>query len=128
MKKILVILAIGVSSASAQTMYKLESIPVYDEEGNVYQMRSVYDHLPTSADSAEFFAASRTYVYTTSKELKKEQGAKFYTIKVGQIKYDTNGNLLVKPTEKFRSEWYRCQDKKVKVGDTILITKDDAVQ
>ena len=128
MKKLLLILCIGISSASAQTMYKLESIPVYDSLGNVYMMRSVYDHVPTSQDSAEFFAASRTYVYTTSRELKKEQGTKFYTIKVAQIRYDSDGNALVKPTEKFRSEWYRSHNKKVKIGDTILVTRDDATQ
>lgn len=128
MKKLLLILCIGIGSASAQTMYKLESIPVYDEEGNVYMMRSVYDHIPTSKDSAEFFASSRDYVYTTRRELKKEEGTKLYRIKVAQIKYNTKGDMLVKPTEKFRSEWYRCHDKSVRVGDSILITRDDAEQ
>lgn len=128
MKKLMVILAIGISSASAQTMYKLESVPIYDSLGNQYMIRSVYDHLPTTKDSADFLKESNDYVFTTLRSLKKQEETKLYTVKVAQVRYDKNGNAQIKPTEKFRSEWYKCSDKSVKVGDSILITRKDAVE
>jgi len=128
MKKLLIILAIGISSASAQTMYKLESVPIYDSLGNQYMIRSVYDHLPTSKDSADFLRESNDYVFTTLNSLKKQEETKLFTIRVAQVRYDKNGNVQIKPSDKFRSEWYRCSDKSVKVGDSVLISRKDAVQ
>lgn len=126
MKKLLVILAIGLSSASAQTMYKLECIPVYDSLGNVYITRSVYDHIPTSQDSAEFYKDCNRYIRDIDARLNKD--VKKYTVRVAEIKTDKNGNILIKPTEKYKSEWYKCDDKTIKVGDSVIITRKDAVQ
>ena len=61
MKKVLAILAFTVSTASAQTMYKMESPMIYDEDGNQYQMRDVLDHKPTHQDSIEFDKAVKDY-------------------------------------------------------------------
>ena len=54
MKKVITILALVTSTASAQTMYKMQSVPIYDSLGNQYQLREVFDHLPTSQDTIEF--------------------------------------------------------------------------
>ena len=128
MKKLLVILAVGLSSASAQTMYKLECIPVYDSVGNVYISRSVYDHIPTSQDSSEFYKACNQYIRQTDNALKNKRYEKKYTVKVAEIKIDKNGNISIKPTVRYKSEWYRCDDKTIKVGDSIIITRQDAVE
>lgn len=128
MKKLLVILAIGFSSASAQTMYKLECIPVYDSLGNVYITRSVYDHIPTAQDSADFYKGCNQYIKEIDNALRNKNTEKKYTVKVGEIKTDKNGNILIKPTEKYKSEWYRCYDKTIKVGDSIIITRKDDVE
>ena len=128
MKKLLVILSIGISSASAQTMYKLQSVPIYDSLGNQYMMTSVYDHLPTSKDSADFFKESSEYVFTTKKALRKNETTKGYSVRVAEVKYDKDGNALIRPDTKFRSQWYRCDNKNIKVGDSTLITREQAIQ
>lgn len=128
MKRVLAILALTVSTASAQTMYKMESIPIYDEDGNLYQMRQVIDHLPTHDDTIEFDKSVKEYLVEIYKARRLKMGIKQYEAIVSEVKTDKNNNLVVKPKGKFKSTWYKCYDGSVKVGDTILISREDAIE
>lgn len=129
MKKIVTTAAITLilMSAKAQTMYKMESPMIYDEDGNVYQMRDVLDHLPTHQDSIDFDKAVKDYCKQINKNRNLRLGIKQYEAIVGEIRIDKDGNKVFKPTVKFKSEWYRYYGN-VKVGDTITITKEDAIE
>ena len=128
MKKLLAILAFAVSSASAQTMYKMESVIIYDSLGNQYQMRQVLDHLPTRQDSVEFDIASKRYVSEISRVHKQNRGEKLYQAIVSEVRIGKNGRVAIRPVSKFRSPWYRYNDANVKVGDTIWISRQDAIE
>jgi len=127
MKKILAILTFTVSTASAQTMYTMQSPPIYDEDGNMYQMRDVMDHLPTHEDSVAFEKAVKKYCIEIDKARKSRLGIKQYEAVIGEVRIDKDGNTVVKPTTKFKSEWYRYYGN-VKVGDTIIISREDAIE
>jgi hypothetical protein len=127
MKKLTLLLSIISINASAQTMYKMESLPIYDEDGNVYQMRQVFDHLPTSEDSAIFKKDTKNYMVEIDRARKEKMGNKSYQAIVADVRSDKQGNIVIKPNSKFKSSWYRCWDKEVKIGDTIWISKDDAI-
>lgn len=122
MKQLLILMFVT-SSVSAQT-YKLESRPIYDESGQSYQYRQVYGHIPTHNDSIEFKQAANEYTLYINRALLGD--AIQYTAEVAEIKY-INGVLAIKPSGKFKSAWYRCNDKSIKVGDSVTITKNDAI-
>ena len=129
MKKIVTTAAVvlALMSAKAQTMYKMESPAIFDEDGNMYQMRDVLDHKPTHEDSVAFDKAVKKYCIEIDKARKLRLGIKQYEAIVGEVRIDKNGNTVVKPTTKFKSEWY-IHYGDVKVGDTIMITKEDAIE
>lgn len=127
MKRALSILAFFASSAKAQTMYKMESIPVYDSVGNVYQTRQVFDHLPTKEDSVRFEREARSYVAQMTREHRQGRGVVSHKAVVAEVRTH-NGRTMIKPTTKFRSPWYRYFDSNVKVGDTIWISRQDAIE
>ena len=129
MKKIITtaVVMLAIINANAQTMYKMESPMIYDEDGNVYQMRDVLDHKPTHEDSVTFDKAVKDYYKQINKNRNLRLGVKSYEAIVGEIKIDKDGNKVFKPTTKFKSEWYRYYGN-VKVGDTITITKEDAIE
>ena len=128
MKKIVTTAAITLilMSAKAQTMYKMESPLIYDEDGNQYQMRDVLDHKPTHDDSVKFDKAVKEYLKQINQARNLRLGVKQYEATVSEIRIDKDGNKVFKPTEKYKSEWYRYYGD-VKVGDTITITKEDAI-
>ena len=128
MKKALVILAFVTSTASAQTMYKMQSPPIYDSLGNMYQMREVFNHLPTHDDSVEFDKAVKSYCIQIDRALKHRKGVKQYQAIVSEVRVSKNGHIAIKPTTKFKSPWYRYNDPNVKVGDTIWISREDAIE
>ena len=127
MKKLLTILVLATSTASAQTMYKMECIPIYDEDGNLYQMRQVYDHLPTKQDSIDFEKSAKKYMIEIDQAHKASKGIKTYQAVVAEVRVDKKGNVAIRPTSKFRASWYRYYDENVKVGDTIWISKEEAI-
>jgi hypothetical protein len=129
MKKILstAIVTLALINAKAQTMYKMESPAIFDEDGNMYQMRDVLDHKPTHEDSVAFDKAVKEYIKQIDKARKLRLGIKQYEAVVGEVRIDKDGNTVVKPTAKFKSEWYRYYGN-VKVGDTIVITREDAIE
>ena len=129
MKKIVTTAAVVLAliNAKSQTMYKMESPFIYDEDGNQYQMRDVLDHKPTHEDSVAFDKAVKKYCIEIDKARKLRLGIKQYEAIVGEVRIDKNGNTVVKPTTKFKSEWY-IHYGDVKVGDTIMITKEDAIE
>ena len=129
MKKILstAIVTLALINAKSQTMYQMESPLIYDEDGNQYQMRDVLDHKPTHEDSVDFDKAVKKYCIEIDKARKVRLDIKQYEAIVGEIRIDKDGNKVFKPTVKFKSEWYRYYGN-VKVGDTITITKEDAIE
>ena len=127
-KKLLLVLAIGVSSASAQTMYKMESPAIYDEDGQMYQMRQVIDHLPTHDDSVDFEKAVKSYCLQIDRARKLRAGVKQYQAVVAEVRINKKGHVAVRPVTKFRSPWYRYYDTNVKVGDTIWISREDSIE
>lgn len=129
MKKIVTTatVVLALISAKAQTMYKMESPMIYDEDGNQYQMRNVLDHLPTKQDSIDFDKAVKDYCKQIGKARNLRLGIKTYEAIVSEIRIDKDGNKVFKPTEKYKSEWYRYYGN-IKVGDTITITKEDAIE
>ena len=129
MKKIITTAAVmlAIINANAQTMYKMESPLIYDEDGNQYQMRNVLDHLPTKQDSIEFEKAVKDYCKQINKNRNLRLGIKQYEAIVSEIRIDKDGNKVFKPIEKYKSEWYRYYGN-VKVGDVITITKEDAIE
>jgi hypothetical protein len=128
MKKVIAILMFVTSTASAQTMYKMQSVPIYDSLGNQYQMRETFDHLPTSQDTIEFNKATMSYCRQIDRALKLRAGVKQYQAVVSEVRISKNGNVAVRPTTKFKSPWYRYSDPNVKVGDTIWISREDAIE
>lgn len=128
MKKLITILAIGISTAHSQTMYKMESPLIYDEDGNQYQMRQVLDHLPTQQDSLEFKKSVNKYLAEINVALKHKRGVKQYKAVVSEVRVFKSGHVAIKPITKFRSPWYRYPDPNVKVGDTIWISREDAIE
>jgi len=126
MKKLITILAIGISTAHSQTIYKMESPLIYDEDGNQYQMRDVLDHEPTHDDSVAFSKSVKEYLKQIDQARKLSLGIKSYEAIVSEIRIDKDGNKVFKPTVKFKSVWYRYYGN-VKAGDTITITKEDAI-
>jgi len=57
MKLLLLISLLVFSKAIAQnkdSIYRLESIPVYDQDGNMMAYAQKYDHVPTPEDTASF--------------------------------------------------------------------------
>jgi hypothetical protein len=129
MKKILTLTLLAISTgAFSQTMYKMESIPIYDSLGNQYQMRETFDHLPTSQDTIEFNKATISYCKQIDRALKLRAGARQYQAVVAEVKISKNSHVAIKPTSKFKSPWYRYYDVNVKVGDTIWISREDAIE
>lgn len=128
MKKVLAILAFVVSTASAQTMYKMESLPIYDEDGNLYQMREVLDHLPTKQDSIDFDKSVKKYCIEINLANKRRRGVKLYQAVVADVRVSKKGSIAIRPAAKFKSPWYRYYDDKVKIGDTIWISREDAIE
>ena len=128
MKKLLVLLTLATSSVSAQTMYKMESVIIYDSLGNQYQMRQVLDHLPTKEDSIAFNRDAKKYVAEISRVHKQKRGEKLYQAVVAEVSVSKNGHVSIRPVTKFRSSWYRYNDPNVKVGDTIWISREDAIE
>jgi hypothetical protein len=128
MKKTLAILAFVTSTASAQTMYKMESPPIYDEDGNQYQMRDILDHYPTKQDSIEFNKAVKSYCLQIDRARKLRMGVKQYQAIVSEVRISRNGHVAIKPTTRFKSPWYRYYDPNVKVGDTIWISREDTIE
>jgi hypothetical protein len=129
MKKILTtaIVTLALINAKSQTIYKMESPAIFDEDGQMYQMRQVLDHLPTHEDSIDFDKAVKKYCIEIDKARKVRLDIKQYEAVVSEVRIDKNGNTVVKPTVKFKSEWY-IHYGDVKVGDTITITKEDAIE
>ena len=128
MKKLITILAIGVSTAHSQTMYKMQSPAIYDEDGQAYQMREVFDHLPTSQDSLDFEKAVKKYLTEINYAFRQRHNLKQYRAVVAEVKIGKNGHAAIKPTTKFKSPWYRYPNPNVKVGDTIWISRQDAIE
>ena len=128
MKKLIAILAIGVSTAHSQTMYKMQSPPIYDEDGQMYQMRQVLDHLPTPQDSADFEKAVRKYLVDINIAFRNRHNVKQYQAVVAEVRINKKGHVAIKPTSRFKSPWYRYPDPNVKVGDTIWISREDAIE
>ena len=127
---IIAILILLVANANSQSMYKMEILPIYDEEGNLYQLRQVFDHIPTNADTIEFSKDVKNYMSELNKAKKlieKAQKSKQYKAVVSEIKKDKEGNTVIKPNNKFKSDWYKCYDVNVKIGDTIFISKEEAI-
>lgn len=128
MKKILTLALVTISTgAFSQTMYKMESIPVYDSLGNVYQTRQVFDHLPTREDSIQFQREASSYVAQMTRAHKQGRREVSHRAVVAEVRIH-NGKVVIKPTSKFRSPWYRYFDPSVKVGDTIWISRQDAIE
>lgn len=127
MKKVLPLLLFVVSTASAQTMYKMQSPPIYDKDGTVYQLKQVFDHKPLTRDSINFLKESADYVKSIELYFKNKRGVKSYEAVVADVKVNSDGSVYVKPLNKFRSSWYKYTDANVKVGDTIWISREEAV-
>ena len=128
MKKLITILAIGVSTAHSQTMYKMQSPPIYDSLGNMYQLREVLDHYPTKQDSINFEKAVKSYCIEIDRALKHRRNVKQYRAVVAEVRIGKKGHAAIRPITKFRSPWYRYPDPNVKVGDTIWISREDAIE
>jgi len=81
MKKVLLSLAIlhaSFQEAKSQTkiqdttpVYKMVTIPYYDEYGNLYGIEKVYKHKPTRRDSLDFRVESRREIYKMMDSVKK---------------------------------------------------------
>ena len=129
MKKLLTILLLATTTmVKAQQMYKMESVVIYDSVGNQYQLREVLDHLPTAEDSVRFQRDARKYVAEISRVHKEKRGVKLYQAIVAEVRVNKSGSVSIKPVTKFRSPWYRYNDPNVKVGDTIWISREDAIE
>jgi len=128
MEKLLAILLLTVTTASAQTMYKMKSIAIYDSLGNQYQLQQVLDHLPTKEDSITFDNEAKKYVADILRVHKEKRGVRSYQAVVAEVRISKNGHVAIKPITKFRSPWYRYNDPNVKVGDTIWISREDAIE
>ena len=113
-----------VANANCQSMYKMESLPIYDYDGNLYQLRQVFDHIPTHTDTIEFNRDMNKYIYDLDKAKNK---SKQYKAIVSQVK-TYKDQTIIKPNSKFKSDWYIYYDSNVKVGDTIFISKEDAIK
>jgi len=129
MKKILTLALLAISiGAFSQTMYKMQSVPIYDSLGNQYQMRETFDHLPTSQDTIEFNKATISYCKQIDRALKLRAGARQYQAVVAEVRISKKGHVAIRPVTKFRSPWYRYHDENVKVGDIIWISREDAIE
>jgi hypothetical protein len=64
-----------VSSASAQnkdSIYRLESLPLYDQDGNMTSYVQDFNHIPTSEDTAAFLKRGRGILTKEDKEQNKK--------------------------------------------------------
>jgi hypothetical protein len=53
-----------------------EPLPIYDYDGNLYQLRQVFDHIPTHTDTIEFNRDMKKYIYDLDKAKNKSNADK----------------------------------------------------
>jgi nickel-dependent lactate racemase len=129
MKKILTLALLAISiGASSQKMYTMQSPPIYDQDGTVYQVRQVLDHLPTHNDTLEFDKSIKKYCIEINRANNQKRGVRQYQTIVAEVRISKKGHVAIKPTTRFKSPWYRYYDETVKVGDTIWISREDAIE
>lgn len=77
LRSAIIILSFVFSKAIAQdkdTIYRLESLPLYDQDGNMSTYSQQFDHIPTSEDTAAFIKRGRGVV---TKKMQEESQKEF---------------------------------------------------
>lgn len=140
MKKTIALVALVVLNlsifAQVRDTFILTSIPTYDENGNLYGTQKSYDHIPTRQDSLDFRKLSDSVISVTIDSVRKAEAmsqtynkkSNSYPVFVAAIRYTKNNGVLIKPISNHKVPWYRYYDRKVKVGDLILVSKTDIVK
>ena len=78
--------------------------------------------------SISFQNEAKRYIADILKAHKHRRGEKLYQAIVSEVRISKNGYVSIRPITKFRSPWYRYNDPNVKVGDTIWISREDAIE
>lgn len=121
---IAMMIALNGATAQSRDVYTIRSIPHYDSLGNQTIYQKEYDHVPTKQDSIDF--GYRIDVWSVSKP-KRRRGA-FYRVIVADIRRTKHGNAIIKPCANFNTPWFRYPFSDVKIGDTVYITRNEAIE
>ena len=121
-----VAMMIALNSVLAQSrdVYTIRSIPYYDSLGNQTIYQKEYDHVTTKQDSIDF--GYRIDVWSVSKP-RHRRGA-FYRVIVADLRRTKRGHVIIKPCANFNTPWFKYPFSDVKIGDTVYITRSEAME